>query len=404
MKEMKLLKRLLGVFETVQTFVLSCCLSLPLVFIVPEFAETEQLLWGFALALAVLAVHLPCRFITKRLWMLAVALGVLALGLLICPTTLLRVFWGLCVGLQCFCCAVLPRPDSKIVLSVPKVYHAVALLLLYAFSRILRSDLISLAAVSLSALWVVNALLHWQAHRLLIALCDKSAPAVSDQSLIRLNRRLMGLFCALGAALVVAVPLLWSLRTPPVRVEEEYAGLTPTTVPSSESEALPDWTWQTRPAGKPLDYQPFIESAEIVLFALAVAVVVLAVVAIMLWLRNLRDDRELHSAPEKGAFTVETLAPAQPRRLDEPHSEARGWARRIRSVYQHLIRARTGSKAALHAMTPSELEQAGALKGEARDKLHALYEKARYSGEACDKPDYLAAKAAAQALRKDKPT
>ena len=47
-----------------------------------------------------------------------------------------------------------------------------------------------------------------------------------------------------------------------------------------------------------------------------------------------------------------------------------------------------------------ELEQAARLDGPARDTLHALYEKARYSGEACEKDDYLIAKAAAATLRK----
>lgn len=401
MREMKLLGCLLGALEAVHLFVLTACLSIVLAFVVQEFPDTTQLLWALGAGIAVLAVYLPCRIIQKKLPRLTVGLFILAVSMLVCPSGMFRVIYGLCVGLQILISTLLPRPDGKLLLSVPKLYHAPALLLLYAFSRIFQNNAMQLAAVTLSVVFVVNMLLYMQARKLLSALCDRSAAAVSDRSILRLNRRLMLVFCVLGAALIVAVPLLWSQRpqraqaSVPVETVE-----TEETQPTEHQLDPEDGEWIVTPEHTPVDLEPMTTTAELLILLLIILVVLLTVTAVIYGIRSLSNDRaRRHDQPEPD-YAVEQLPAEQRAGKADAGTTGGSWSRRIRRQYQRLIRTRTGRHAKLAALTPTELEQAAGLRGTARQTLHGLYEKARYSAASCEKEDYLAAKTAIHTLKK----
>lgn len=399
MKELKLLNRLLGALEAVHLFVLSCCLALPLFFLVPEFSPEIELLWALGAALAVTALNVACRHIERPLHRLLLGLGLLLLCGLLLPTWLLRILFAIVLGIQILIVTVLPRPDGKFVLTVPKFYYAIAPLLLYGLSWIYRSDLMQLASVTLAAVFAVNTLLHFQAKRLLNALCDRGSTALSDESLVTLNRRLMLAFCLLGALIVIAVPYLWSLRQPAKDAFELPDNL-PAQVQETEASTVePHTDWQSLSSGRPIDFNPLLDTAELLLLLLALALVALVVTAVVLRLKNLESGNDKHGPPKKSGFSVEALPEKETRTV--PQEERSGsWARRIRRLYARLIHAKVDPKKPLAALSPRELEQAAGLEGSARDMLHALYEKARYSGNSCEKSDFLEAKSAAQQLKR----
>lgn len=400
MREVKLLTRLLGALEAAHLFVLTGCLSLVLAFTVQELPDTAELFWALGAGLAVLAVNLPCRRLEKKLPRLFVGLGVLGLSLLVCPTGMLRLIYGVCVGLQILTVTVLPRPEGKTVLSVPKLYHAPALLLLYAFSRIFQNDVMQLAAVTLSAVFAVVCLVYLQAGRLLSALCDKSAAAVSDRGIVRLNRRLMLAFCILGAALIVAVPLLWKPRPPQEAVTPVETAEYETEQATQHTVEVQDGEWIDVPSGDPVDLEPMTTSAELLILLLIILVVLLTAAAVVYAVRSLSNDRVRRRVPARQDDLTERLPPQDPERPAVADTAGGSWARRIRRQYQRLIRTKTEKHISLSALTPAELERAAGLQGPARERLHGLYEKARYSGESCEKEDYLAAKTAINTLKK----
>ena len=94
--------------------------------------------------------------------------------------------------------------------------------------------------------------------------------------------------------------------------------------------------------------------------------------------------------------------PEEPPGARRARSPLRGWNGRIRRLYARTVTARTGRGAPLQACTPTELERAAAFPpGSAAETLHRLYELARYSADGCGRQEYLAAKEAAQRLRRE---
>ena len=401
MKDMKRLEAMLAVFEALHVAVLSCCLAIPLLFMVQEFSDTVELLWAAGASLPVLALHIVSRRTESKKILLLVALGLLALCMVVCRTNILRFVYALLIVLQVLIGTLLPRPDGKTLLSVPKFYHCVAPLLLYGLARAVKNEGMILAATTIVVLFVVYILLYTQARRLLAALYDQSENTVFEKGIVRLNTRLMTLFCVVGAAVVILVPLLLAQRKP-----AESTPLEPNTFLEAFEETThptdpPDLNQITLPEGTPVNVTPFTDAVLIFFGVFTFVVIGMVAYAIIHWLRSLRDDKDLHSAPQESDFTVEALDPDEPRSGETPDANAHGWARRIRRLYQRLIHAKADKKTPLRALTPRELELAAALDGPERDTLHSLYVKARYSGAACEKSDYLAAKSAVQALRKE---
>ena len=395
MNERRSLEGLLRVLEMVHLSVLTCCLSIPLVFFLPEYSDLQQLLWGLGAIVPVMAIQLPCQHLEKRLHRLFVGLGVFALTMVLCPTNILRVAYGLCISLQILICTALAKPGGKFVLTVPKVYHAPAPLLLYGLSRALDNRVLIIAAVTIAVVFVVNLLLYLQARKLLLELYDNNAAAVSVSGIVSVNRRLMLVFCVIGAALIVAVPLLLS-RQPQQQSTEAPAAeaFVSETKAHAEEEPVPLET-KTVPEGTPYNLD-FISDVFVVVFLVFLGLVlVLWGIAIVFSLRSISNDKDLHNS----SLIIEALPEEQPKRSLFDGLHDRSWQGRLRRLYPKLIHAKTDRDASLQALTPRELERAACLEGPARDTLHTLYEKARYSGAACDKADYLSAKAAAQQLR-----
>lgn len=412
MKEYRSLQRILQVFEAAHVALLSCCLSLPLLFLVPEYPDRIQLLWALGAAPAVLAVYALCLVLKKRLLRLLASLAVLALCLLVLPTTLLRVIYGAMLALQMLIGIVLPRPDGKPVLSVPRVYHAPFFLLLYAFSRIEGNAVMKQAAIAVTLLYLLVLLLHQHTRRLRSELCDYTSAALEDRRILRSDRRMILVFAVVGTVLILAVPLLFSRGADTDALSEtapEETGFaqrtdepeeTGETEQTGETGLREDAVYQE--SGRPVNTEIFTNILLVILYLILLSGLVLALISYILWLVNLRRDRELHTPPQESAGLPDEQLAKQPRKAaaKEP-IRARSPTQRIRRLYRRLIRARTASGAKLSALTPNELEQAAALReSEARRTLHTLYEKARYSGAACSRADYLAAKAAAQQLRK----
>ena len=403
MNETRLLSRMLAVFETLHVFVLSCCLTIPLLFFVQEFSDEAELCWALGAALPVLALHLCGRKTTSKKILLPLGLGLWILCLLVCRTTILRFVYSLALLLQLLIQTVVPKPKGKPLLSVPSFWHAPMPLLIYCLARAMAKDAVITIALSLTVLYLVNTLLYLQASRLQRALYEQSIGAVSDRGIVRLNLRMMTVYCIVGAIAVVAVPLLLSARPAAEAAPAQAVGVYESAETESQApEPLPPIEITTLPAGDPIRTEPFTDAILLILGIFTFIVLGLAVYAMFSWLFTIDTDKLRHRKGQEDGFVVEQLDTPEERRR-RPQSGRSSWSGRIRRLYQKLIRSKTEKGSALHALTPTELEQAASLEGSDRQTLHMLYEKARYANTACDKSDYLSARAAAQRLKKGDP-
>ena len=400
MREVRSLVRLQAAFELLYVALLALCLMLPLPFIAATIPPIPTLAWCLGGAAGTALIQILFRRLEKPLPAILLSLLLTAGAVLLFPGFFLQLSCGLAMGLQLLICALLPKPNGTYVLSVPKVYHAPIPLVVYALSQILKSEVLTAAAVAIASLFVVLLLLHWQAGRLLRSIRDQGSTAVSDRSVVRLNRRLMVLFCVLGALFVILAPML--LRLPPKPVEP-YGDFTFT--PVTEAPLVPEESDDiaiTPPSAHSYDLSFFGSFAFGLTVFLAAAAVGVLIFSVIWLLRSLQGGKQRHSDPRaEDEMVIEALDdPAKQRPLRRRAETDNSWARRIRRQYQRLIRQRAGKQARLSALTPRELEQAAALEGPDRDALHALYEKARYSQADCGKEDYQQAKLAAQRLKK----
>ena len=402
MKDLRFLGRLLWVFEGIHVAGLAWCLSLPLLFVIPEFSEPVELLCALGAALPVLAVYVLCQALHKPLHRLLASAAALLLTVLLCPTTMLRVVYGLCGVLRLLVGLVLPRPGGRQVLSVPKLWHAPLLMLLYAFSKIEGSRVMELGVLTITLLLILNYLLHVNTSRLLKTLSERGEDAVSDRGLLAQNRRQVLLFALLSAAVIVAVPVLLS-RSP--EQPEQTAPEQVQTVPVETEQATvptvpPEPTGTYMPPGEALEVKPVTDGLAWLLIVFYLCGLGLAVFAFIRWLLQISGGRKKRAAPQSETYAVEAL-PEEKHVRRRFEAEEGGWDRRIRRSYARLILSRAGKRGGLAVRTPRELEQAAALGDtQALAQLHALYEKARYSAAACTHEDYRSARAAVQAIRK----
>ena len=402
MKELKSLNRTLVLLEGVHLCLMCWCLSLSLLFLVPEYPPVSQLLWALGAAIPTLAIWAVCISPLAPAVRVPVCLGVCGLCMLL-PTGILRLCWTLCAGLIALAGCFLHRPDGKVLMTVPKPWHAMAFLTCFGMARFIGGALPAAASAALVLLYILNNLLYSHSRRLRSLLCDPRTETLSAARMVRNGRIMVWGFVFAAAAVLVAVPLL--VTQPDQHVEWTPAAEDPMTPPT---EDLEEQMAQLRPGGLNSD-RGDPESTEIanrivlrvfVIFMLAsLALSLIGLILRLLWIEN--GKKRNRTLTRDAGLTVEPLPPETAAET-EPEPPAEGWEKRIRRRYQSLIASRAAKGSQLSPLTPTQLEQtAGLPEGEARSALHALYEKARYGSEACSREDDAAVKAAVRRLRKE---
>ena len=392
------IERTMQAVETFHLGLLVLCLSLPLTLLVFRGSLTDSLLWGFGVLVPAELLCFLGRRIETLLPRILACLAVLALAIFLPDTWGRRFTWGLCCLPVFLAATVLPRPDGKLMLTVPKLYHPIAPLQYYAFCGIFRlPPLASALAVTIALLMVLTILVHANQARLLSTLRSEGDTAISVQSILRLNRRTLVIFALLALVAILAVPML--TRRMPARQEETpvYTGETAAleqTEPLQETE-LPDIVVE-KPSEHTISYR-LAENITLAAVVLAlVGMVGLCIATLIRELLAIRSGKRRTSSLRGETFVVETLEEKEQEAEDDA---AEAYTAKLRRRYARLIRRRTDRTQELAPMSPAELEQAANLGGsDAAREIHRLYEKARYGPAPATREEDRAMKAALKEL------
>ena len=400
MKELKSLNRTMALLEAAHLCLLCWCLSLTLLFLVPEYPPRTELLWALGAALPTLAVWGICLAPLGLPVRAALCLGVCGLCMLL-PTGILRLCWILCAGIPAFAGCVLRRPAGKMVLTVPRPWHALAFLSCFGMARFVGGAVPKTASAAFALLFLLNSLLYLHTKRLRSLLCDPGIEALSAGRMVRTGRVMVLGFLLLAAAALIAIPLLTSApdQRSSIRPSGE-PGVVPTAENGPETVQLPEGI-VTPDVGSKSDSGLANRIVARIFEIFLLASVGICLIALIIRLCAIENGSDRKTAPKESGLTVEDLPPEPSApALREPPAE--GWERKIRRRYAALIGSRAGKGVQLSPLTPTQLEQAAGLpEGEALDTLHTLYEKARYGSEACSRADEAAVKAAIRRLRRE---
>lgn len=400
MKELKSLNRTMAMLEGAHLCLMCWCLSLTLLFLVPEYPPRTELFWALGAALPTLAVWRICLLPLRMPARAALCLGVCGLCMLL-PTGILRLCWILCAGILAFSGCVLNRPDGKILPTVPRGTHALAFFACFGMARFVGGSVPKAASAAFALLFILNSLLYLHTKRLRSLLCDPTVEALSAGRMVRTGRVMVLSFLILAAAALIAIPLLTSVPDQGGGMQlAEETGIVPTAETVPETVRLPEGI-VSQHTGSQSDSARVNRILSRIFEIFLLASVGMCVIALILRLRAIENGNDRKTAPKETGITVEDLPP-EPSAEVEREAPAEGWEKKIRHRYAALIGARAGKGVRLSPLTPRQLEQAvGLPEGDDLDTLHTLYEKARYGSEACSRADDAAVKAAVRRLRKE---
>ena len=401
MKELQRLERSLSFLCALHLALMTLCLAFFVALIFPGSDPLICLLWAFGTVIPVQLIHQLCLRIPNQLPRLLCCGLVTLLAVLIPDNSLRRFYYGLCCVPILIAGLWLNRPCGRIVLTVPKIYHLLICLLLYAFGKIIRSPIMSGMAIALAALMTLCLCFYRNQEKVLRALRDDAKEEVAQRNIIRLNHRVMGMFAILGVLILAAVPWLlrWqSTRTAPIEkpLETGTYSMTEAVSTSLEYVTLPPNIRPTE-AGELLNYDKFGNIMMWIFVGVIGCAVLLVIAAVVIDLINIQEGNPKHSNQERQqSWQMERL---EQKILSEAQEEsAVGWEKKLRRRYEKLIRSRVQKGRKLSALTPAELEAEAKLAGPGAETVHKLYEQTRYSQSPADRERYTAFKEAISAL------
>ena len=402
MNQLRSLERQIGFFETAWLCVLLWCPAAVLALLFPDGNPTAAFFWVLGTAVPVTALRLICLGRWGVWQKRGLCLALTGLCLLLLPTGMKRAYYGLCCALCLLSGLVLPWPHGKMTLTVPKLWHGLLPLMAYALGRVAGAELLCIGAILFAALMALLYALHRNSVRLLSTLREEADAQVSVGGILRLNRRTMALFLALGTAALITLPLLRQApeQTPPVYemipAPETTASATEPTEPVQNPIVLEDST------AEPFDLTALDRGFTWLVVCFAACAVGMAVFAVVLALSSLDRSKRRHRELAQAELVIEPLP--QTAAKNEPLFAAPGRrARGLRRRYARLIRRRAPASAELGSMTPTQLEQAASLSGPGAAAIHALYARVRYGPEPATKEDEQAFQAALRQLEEPNP-
>ena len=400
MKELRRLENSVSFLCGVHLALLTLCLSLAVALLYPGDDPAVCVLWAFGAVVPVQIIHQICVRCSDKLLRVLLCAAVTLAAALLPNDSLRRFYYVLCCVPILIAGLLLNRPGGRIVLTVPKSYHLLAFLMLYALGRIIHSSLMSGLALVLLGLMSLTYFVYRNQNKLLSAFREAAKEEVAHRSIILLNRRVMVMFAVLGLLLLAAIPWLLQRQEPQAAPEETlelgtFAAASAVQTMESVTD-LPENLVITT-AGEPLEYSGVGNVLMWVFVGVIGCILLLILFAWVLGLLSISNSDPKHADPEREqSWTLERLEPEKLRKdAEEP---AVGYEKKLRRRYQKLIRGRSSGKAKLSSMTPEELERAAKLEGPGADTVHKLYEQTRYGPGPTDKERYTAFREAERSL------
>ena len=345
-----------------------------------SFPEREGLLhlWNsFGLSLLIIPLKKGCEIYGRKAWgrVLMVALSIVSV--VFAFGNVAKVSWALALSVFMVPSLFAPRPESRVLMAKPQVWHSLLYMALYGLGRATFNANLSFTAVILLFFF----LLAFMVDRNVDGCLKKVRSAkgeVEVDGILSSNRRAILIFVLLFALFSLLLPSLLSfLSEERVKTEVQYEpGITGFEEKKETGEVPIVRDKGISGEGKALDYSA-LGNVLLALFLFALALALLLVVyAVISRILNIEAKSGKHRERRGADFTVLPLEKEKRKERREKLSlfSSRD---RIRHRYKAFVSSLSGVDKS--SMTAGEIRKNILPRNEASLLVTEIYEKARYS-------------------------
>ena len=345
-----------------------------------SFPEREGLLhlWNsFGLSLLIIPLKKGCEIYGRKAWgrVLMVALSIVSVFFAF--GNVAKVSWALALSIFMFPALFAPRPESRVLMAKPQVWHSLLYMALYGLGRATFNANLSFTAVILLFFFLLAFMVDRNVDGCLKKVRNAKGEVEVD-GILSSNRRAILIFVLLFALFSLLLPSLLSfLSEERVKTEVQYEPGVIGFEEKKEKGEVPI----VRDKGisgesKALDYSA-LGNVLLALFLFALALALLLVVyAVISRILNIEAKSGKHRERSQADFTVLPLEKEKRKERREKLSlfSSRD---RIRHRYKAFVSSLSGVDKS--SMTAGEIRENILPRNEASLLVTEIYEKARYS-------------------------
>ena len=345
-----------------------------------SFPEREGFLnlWNsFGLSLLIIPLKKGCEIYGRKAWgrVLMVALSIVSVFFAF--GNVAKVSWALALSVFMVPSLFAPRPESRVLMAKPQVWHSLLYMALYGLGRATFNANLSFTAVILLFFF----LLAFMVDRNVDGCLKKVRSAkgeVEVDGILSSNRRAILIFVLLFALFSLLLPSLLSfLSEERVKTEVQYEpGITGFEEKNEKGEVPIVRDKEISGEGKALDYSA-LGNVLLALFLFALALALLLVVyAVISRILNIEAKSGKHRERSQADFTV---LPLEKEKRTERREKLSLFSSRdrIRHRYKAFVSSLSGVDKS--SMTAGEIRENILPGNEASRLVTEIYEKARYS-------------------------
>ena len=345
-----------------------------------SFPEREGLLhlWNsFGLSLLVIPLKKGCEIYGRKAWgrVLMVALSIVSVFLSF--GNVAKVSWALALSIFMFPALFAPRPESRVLMAKPQVWHSLLYMALYGLGRATFNANLSFTAVILLFFFLLAFMVDRNVDGCLKKVRNAKGEVEVD-GILSSNRRAILIFVLLFALFSLLLPSLLSfLSEERVKTEVQYEpGVTGFEEKKEKGEVPIVRDKVISGESKALDYSA-LGNVLLALFLFALSLALLLVVyAVISRILNIEAKSGKHRERSQADFTVLPLEKEKRKERREKLSlfSSRD---RIRHRYKAFVSSLSGVDKS--SMTAGEIRENILPGNEASRLVTEIYEKARYS-------------------------
>ena len=345
-----------------------------------SFPEREGLLnlWNsFGLSLLIIPLKKGCEIYGRKAWgrVLMVALSIVSVFFAF--GNVAKVSWALALSIFMFPALFAPRPESRVLMAKPQVWHSLLYIALYGLGRATFNANLSFTAVILLFFFLLAFMVDRNVDGCLKKVRNAKGEVEVD-GILSSNRRAILIFVLLFALFSLLLPSLLSfLSEERVKTEVQYEpGVTGFEEKKEKGEVPIVRDKGISGESKALDYSA-LGNVLLALFLFALALALLLVVyAVISRILNIEAKSGKHRERSQADFTVLPLEKEKRKERREKLSlfSSRD---RIRHRYKAFVSSLSGVDKS--SMTAGEIRENILPGNEASRLVTEIYEKARYS-------------------------
>ncbi len=345
-----------------------------------SFPEREGLLnlWNsFGLSLLIIPLKKGCEIYGRKAWgrVLMVALSIVSV--VFAFGNVAKVSWALALSVFMFPSLFAPRPESRVLMAKPQVWHSLLYMALYGLGRATFNVNLSFTAVILLFFFLLAFMVDRNVDGCLKKVRNAKGEVEVD-GILSSNRRAILIFVLLFALFSLLLPSLLSfLSEERVKTEVQYEpGITGFEEKKEKGEVPIVRDKGISGESKALDYSA-LGNVLLALFLFALALALLLVVyAVISRILNIEAKSGKHRERSQADFTVLPLEKEKRKERREKLSlfSSRD---RIRHRYKAFVSSLSGVDKS--SMTAGEIRENILPRNEASRLVTEIYEKARYS-------------------------